>query len=118
LTCSIEELPPFRAAEVRPFEELGREDHLGSTRRSSAHVGGYAIDVLVDRSAKRTLDRGDRHRASHGPYSFLEAAGACWVMQWNAPPPRRMMRASTPTVRRPGNNLAMARTASSSQGDP
>ena len=48
------------AAEVRPLEELGRQDDVRPARRRVAHVLLDARDVLGARAPERALDRGDR----------------------------------------------------------
>src|ERR1019366_811767 len=110
---------PLVAAEVRPLEELGRQDDARTARRRGADVPLDAGEVVGPRASERALDRPDRDLASaldvhHGP----SRAGCCCVMQWNAPPPERIARASTPRARRPGKSAPMRSTASSSKGDP
>ncbi len=113
-----EELVLLLAAEVRPLEELGRQDDLRALLRRLAHQADDLVDVLVHVArAERALERRDgdlrpesrRSGSSRGPSG---RAGSCWVMQWNAPPPRedRLAR-GTPTSRRPGKSVAIAATA-------
>ncbi len=107
-----EELVALFRAEVRPLEELGRQDHGRAPSRRLAHERLHLRDVLLDGSAQRALHGGE------GDVLGSAHAGTCCVMQWNAPPPSRSSRAGTESARRPGKSFATPARAASSFGTP
>src|SRR5690606_33680349 len=73
----------LRDAEIRPLEQLRRQDDLRALGRRLTDEADGLVDVRLHVLAVRGLDGGDGDLTGHH-------AGSCWLMQWKEPPPDRV----------------------------